>query len=83
MRAYLFRYDIIKRLSHGYCPIGPMGNAMRSVPSHPIPWGISHGNPIPMEKPAHAILISTKIIGQILGIFIKIKLKRQPFSVVN
>ena len=45
MLAYLFRYDVIKRLSHGYCPIGPMGNAMRAVPSHgtfpmgiPFPW---------------------------------------------
>ena len=33
MLANLFRYDVIKRLSHGYCPIGPMGNAMRVVPS--------------------------------------------------
>ena len=32
--------------------MGPMGNAIRAVPSHPIPWDISHGNPIPMDKPA-------------------------------
>ena len=47
MLAYLFRYDVIKRLSHGCCPIGPMGNAMRAVPSHPIP---SHGT-FPMGIP--------------------------------
>ena len=53
MLAYLFRYDVIKSLSHGYCPIGPMENAMRAVPSHPMgnfPWD-SHGNPIPKDKP--------------------------------
>ena len=45
MLAHLFRYDVIKRLSHGYYLIGPMGNAMRAVPSHgtfpmgiPFPW---------------------------------------------
>ena len=41
MLAKLFRYDVIKRLSHGYCPMGPMENAMRAVPSHPMehfPW---------------------------------------------
>ena len=32
-----------------YCPMGPMGNAIRAVPSHSIPWDISHG--IPMDKP--------------------------------
>ena len=34
--------------------MGPMGNAIRAVPSHPMghfPWD-SHGNPIPMDKPA-------------------------------
>ena len=51
MLAYLFRYDVIKRLSHGYCPIGPMGNAMRAVPSHPIPWDISHGIPMGIPFP--------------------------------
>ena len=30
------------RLSHGYCP---MGNAMQTVPSYPIPWNISHWIP--------------------------------------
>ena len=40
MLAYLFRYDVIKRLSHGYCPIGPMGNAMRLVHGN----GLVHGN---------------------------------------
>ena len=33
--------------------MGPMGNAIRAVPSHPMghfPWD-SHGNPIPMDKP--------------------------------
>ena len=55
MLACLFRYDVIKRLSHGYCPIGPMENAMRAVPSHPIPWDISHGNPIPMDKPVNSL----------------------------
>ena len=49
------RYDIIKTLSHGYCPMGPMENAIRAVPSHPMghfPWD-SHGNPIPMDKPVN------------------------------
>ena len=31
--------------------MGRMGNAIRAVPSHHIPWDISHGNPIPMDKP--------------------------------
>ena len=36
-----------------YCPMGPLGNAIRAVPFHPMghfPWD-SHGNPIPMDKP--------------------------------
>ena len=53
MLAHLFRYDVIKRLSHGYYPIGPMGNAMRAVPWE-VQWNISHGNPIPMDKPVNA-----------------------------
>ena len=35
-----------------FCPIGPMGKAMPAVPFHFISWDISHGNPIPMDKPA-------------------------------
>ena len=53
MLAYLFRHDVIKRLSHGYCPMGPMGNAKRAFPSHPMghfPWD-SYGNLIPMDNP--------------------------------
>ena len=41
--ANLFSYDVTKRLSHGYCPIGPMENTMCAV--HPIPWDISHRIP--------------------------------------
>ena len=42
MLANLFRYGVIKRLSHGYCPIGPMGNVMRAVPSQgTFPIGFS------------------------------------------
>ena len=47
------KYDIIKTLSHGYCTMGPIVNAIRAVPPHPMghfPWD-SHGNPIPMDKP--------------------------------
>ena len=58
MLAYLFRYDFIKRLSHGYCPIGPMGNAMRAVPSHPIPWDISHGIPMGIPFPWTSLCVS-------------------------
>ena len=35
-----------------FCPMGPIGNAVRALPSHPIghfPWD-SHGNSIPMDK---------------------------------
>ena len=49
------RYDIIKTLSHGYSPMGPMGNAICAVPSHSIPWDMSY--PIPMDKPADAASI--------------------------
>ena len=31
--------------------MGPMGNAIRAVPSHPIPWDISHGIPMGIPFP--------------------------------
>ena len=34
-----------------YCPMGPMENAIRAVPSHPIPWDISHGIPMGIPFP--------------------------------
>jgi len=50
-----------------YCPMDPMGNAIRAVPSHPMghfPWD-SHGNPIPMDKPRNTPLCA-KPAGKIL-----------------
>jgi len=41
-----------------YCPMGPMRNAIRAVPSHPTPWDISHRNPIPMDKPANCATLA-------------------------
>ena len=61
MLAYLFRHDVIKRLSHGYCPIGPKGNAMRAVPSLPMghfQWD-SHGNSISIDKPGYSSVVCT------------------------
>ena len=57
MFANPFKNDVIKKLSHGFYPIGPMGNAMRAVPSHGtfsmvLPWG----NPISMDKPVYCVL---------------------------
>ena len=47
MLAKLFKYDVIRRPSHGYCSMGLMGNAMEI--GH-FPWD-SHRNPVPMKKP--------------------------------
>ena len=36
---------------------------MCAVPSHPIPWDDSHGNPIPMDKPE--IIQSEKVFREV------------------
>ena len=49
MLTSLFRQYVSERLSHGYCAIGLIRNAMRAVPSHPmahLPW-ISLTNVLP------------------------------------
>ena len=41
-----------------FCPIGPMGNAMRAVPTHPMGYfhWESHAKPIPMDKPVNLFI---------------------------
>ena len=43
--------QIFNFLLINFCPIGQMGNAMRAVPSHPIPWDIFQGIPMGIPLP--------------------------------
>ena len=53
LRVTVLIQQIFNFLLINFCPIGPMGNAMRAIPSHGtfskgFPW-----NPITMDKPGY------------------------------
>ena len=49
--------------------MGPMGNAIHAVPSHPIPWDISHQNPISTDKPANNLFNLSHKSSYVYGVF--------------